>query len=356
MRRDNHSRRSVLKTGATLGAVGSVAGVAGCLGGDNGRELTYFSWGAYIDDAWIGPFEEDTGITVNTETYESNAAAINQIENSPEGTYDVWTPSAPGADFERAYRNDLLEPIDVGNVPAWDDHLFEEMKLDEFWKDDELYGVPMTFGFDGAIYNHDEVGDLGETISYDALWDEQYDGELTTRDDAATQVWTAAKYLGQDPDEPDDLDAIAEALEEHVDLVNTYWTSSAESIQNFQEGEAKLGTSWDGAYHRLAAEDEPVTLAFWEEGTIGWIDSFCLAKGSENTEEAEEFIDYMLSEVPRAWFEGPQYIVLSDAVDYTDDELERYALDRALENTEFPAFNDDDTIQQYDELWTDVTV
>ncbi|OIB59024.1 extracellular solute-binding protein [Natrialba sp. SSL1] len=345
-------RRFITATGGAA-ALGTVAG---CLGGGDDDVVNYFSWGAYIDDSWIQPFEEDTGITVNTETYESNADAINQIETAPEGTYDVWTPSAPGADFERAYQNDLLDPINLDNVPAWDEHIFEEMKLDDFWFDDELYAVPMTFGFDGAVYNHEEVGDLGDEISYDVLWDDEYAGEITSRDDAATQIWTAAKYLGQDPDEPEDLDAIEDALNEHVDLVNTYWTSSAESIQIFQQGEASIGTSWDGAYHRLAAEDEPVSLAFWEEGTIGWIDSFCIARGSENKEEAEQFIDYMVSEVPRAWFEGPEYIVVSDAVDYTDEELDEYNLEMALENTEFPAYNDDDQIQTYDEIWTDVTV
>ena len=354
MLRGNQSRRRFLKTSGSVGAAGALTAVAGCLGGDD-ESLTYFSWGAYIDDAWIAPFEEDTGITVETETYESNADAINQIETSPEGTYDVWTPSAPGADFERAYRNDLLDPIEPDNIPGWDEYIFDEMKLDDFWFDDELYAVPMTFGFDGAIYNHDEVGDLGDTISYDVLWDEEYDGDITTRDDASTQVWTAANYLGQDPDDPDDLDAVQDALDEHVDLVNTYWTSSAESIQIFQQGEATIGTSWDGAYHRLVDEDEPVSLAFWEEGTIGWIDSFCVARGSENTEEAEQFIDYMISEVPREWFEGPEYIVVSEAVDYTDEELELYNLEGALENTVFPAYNDDDTIQEYDQLWTDVT-
>lgn len=354
MRHANQSRRSFLQKSGAIGATGALTAVAGCLGGSDDA-LTYFSWGAYIDDAWIEPFEEDTGISVNTETYESNADAINQIQTSPDGTYDVWTPSAPGADFERAYRNDLLEPIDVDNVPGWDEYIFEEMKLDEFWFEDELYAVPMTFGVDGAIYNHEEVGDLGDEISYDLLWDDEYDGELTSRDDAFTQIWTTALALGQDPDDPDDLDAIEEALEEHVDLVNSYWTSSAESIQIFQSGEANLGTSWDGAYHRLVDEDEPVSYAFWEEGTIGWFDSFCIAKGSENKAEAEEFIDYMISEVPREWFEGPEYIVVSEAVEYTDEEMELYNLDDALENSVFPSYADDETIQLYDEIWTDVT-
>lgn len=343
-----------MKTSGAVGATGALTAVAGCLGDDE-ESITYFSWGAYISDDWIAPFEEDTGITVETETYESNAAAINQIETSPEGTYDVWTPSGPGDSFERAYRNDLLEPIDLDNVPAWDEYIFDDIKLDEFWFDDELHMVPMTFGFDGALYNHDELGDLGDTISYDALWDEAYDGELTTRDDAGTQVWTAAKYLGQDPDDPEDLEAVQAALEDHVELVNTYWTSSAESISIFQEGEASLGTAWDGAYHRLVDEGAPVSMAFWEEGTLGWLDGFCIAAGSENKEAAERFIDYQVSEVAREWFEGPQYAVLSEAVNYTDEELELYQLEMALENTEFAAYNDDETVQTYDEIWTDVT-
>lgn len=348
---ESRSRRSYLKA---MGAATAVSTLAGCLGGDDDT-LNYFSWGAYINDAWVGAFEEETGITVETETYESNADAINQIETSPEGTYDVWTPDAPGGSFERAYRNDLLEPIDIDNVPAWDEYLFDEVKADGLWFDDEVYGVPITFGFDGALYNHDAVGDLGDVISYELLWDEEYDGEITTRDDAATQVWTAAAYLGQDPDDPDDLDAVQEALEEHVDLVNVFWTSSAETIQHFQEGEATIGTTWDGAYHRLIDEDEPVTLAFWEEGTVGWFDSFAIARGSENRDAAEQFIDFMLSEVPREWLETAGYIVPSSAVDYTEEELELYNLEGALENTVFAAYNDDDTVQQYDQIWTDVT-
>lgn len=354
MRYVTRSRRSFLKA---TGAAAATAGLAGCLGDDD-DEITFLSWGAYMDESWIEPFEEETGISVNTEVMESGADAMSRIQTDP-GAYDVWTPAAPGSAFERAYHEDALEPFELENLPAWDDYVFDELKVDGLYFDDELYGVPMAWGLSGCMYNHEEIDDLEpdqDEVSLDVLWNEDYDGYITSMDEALIQVWYTALYLGQNPDDPDDLDAIQEAMEEHVDLVDTFWSSSAETISDFEEGEVHIGTAWDGAYHRLSAEGEPVSYAFFEEGTEGWIDCFALAAGTENVEAAEQFINYQLAEAARDWFEATGYMIASDAADYTDEELEQYNLEEALERARFPEYVPTETVQEYDELWTDAKV
>lgn len=358
------TRRSYLKSAGSTAI--AMTALAGCTGGDGGGNqtagtsddglsdtLNIFAWGTYLKDPWVKSFEEEFGVTVNTETYSSNADAINKLRVVEPGTYDLVMPTNYAV--ERAMSMDLLEPIGVDDIPVYSD-MFEALKLDAFNKDGGTYAVPADFGITGLLYRPDQIErDIGETVSLDILWDDTFEGRLCNRDNAKLEVFYGSLKNGQDPNNPSDLDAVKSTLSEHVPLLRTYWTSSADTIQIMNSGEVDVMTAWDGPYRRLQDEGKNVAYATFEEGTKGWLDTFAIPKGAENKATAQAYINYCMGEQARTWLNETGYATASKRADYSDEELKKYNLtDEALDSFTFQQFVPNERQEKYDELWTDV--
>lgn len=337
-------------------AVGASLGIAGCMGGSQdglGDTLNLFSWGStYADPQFVKPFEDEYDCDVVVETFTSNADAINKIRANPEGTYDVVQPTNYAV--ERMMQKDMLEPLRLDNIPAYEEHVFDAMKLDAYEADGNVYAVPQTFGLTALMYRTDADFEVETPASIDILWDDNFKGRISSRDNAKVQVFYGAIKTGQDPNNPSDLDAIEEALMEHASLVRTFWTSGSESQEIMQSGEVDLMLSWDGSYRTIRG-DTPVGYTGFKEGTKGWLDNQAVVKGAKHRKLAEKWIDYSVSDAARDWFELNGYAVPSSAADYSDEERQTYNLDEeSLQSYIFQGMVSDEEQQKYDELWTRV--
>ena len=81
--------------------------------GSNG-EVVVYNWGEYIDPDTISMFEEETGIKVIYDEFETNEIMFPKIEAGA-SKYDVVCPS----DYmiKKMIENDLLAEINYDNVP-----------------------------------------------------------------------------------------------------------------------------------------------------------------------------------------------------------------------------------------------
>jgi spermidine/putrescine transport system substrate-binding protein len=328
-------------------------GTTGSSGDDLADTLNIFAWGTYLKDPWVNGFEEEYGVTINTETYSSNADAINKLRVVEEGTYDLFMPTNYAV--ERAMAMDLVEPVGVDNIPVYEDQ-FDALKLDAFNQDGGTYAVPADFGITGMMYRPDAVDeDIGDTASLDMLWDDAYEGRLCNRDNAKLEIFYAALKDGQDPNDPSDLDSVQETLSEHVPLLRTFWTSSADTIQIMESGDVDVMTAWDGPYRRLKEDGVNVSYATFEEGTKGWLDTFAIPKGAKHKTTAQKYINYCMGEQARTWLDETGYATASKRADYSDDELKRYNLtESALNSFTFQGYVPDERQQEYDSIWTEV--
>ena len=78
--------------------------------------ITVYNWGEYIDPDLIKQFEQETGIKVIYETFDSNEGMMGKIEQG--GTsYDITAPSEYMV--EMMAENNLLLPIDYSKVPKY---------------------------------------------------------------------------------------------------------------------------------------------------------------------------------------------------------------------------------------------
>lgn len=331
-------------SGGTTGAVNNQ---------DLGDELSLFSWGAaYADPQFVEPFEEEYDCEITVETFTSNADAVNKIRASPEGTYDVVQPTNYAV--ERMMQQDMLEPLRLDNIPAYEEHVYDAMKLDAYEADNNVYAVPQTFGVTGLMYRTDGDFEVQSPPSLDILWNSDFEGRISTRDNTKAQIFYGAIKTGQDPNDPSDLDAIEDALMEHVGLVRTFWSSGTQAQEVMQSGEVDLMLAWDGDY-RTIQDGTPVGFTGFQEGTKGWLDNQSVVKGATNRALAEKWIDYCVSDAARDWFELNGYAIPSSAADYSEEERQTYNLDEeSLQSYIFQGMVSDEDQQQYDEIWTRV--
>lgn len=374
-----HSRRAYLKASGTA-AAGVLTGLAGCSGGsgggsdddgsdggsdgtttgssggssDLGDTLNLFSWGStYADPQFVEPFEEEFDCDVVVETFTSNADAFNKMKAVPEGTYDVVQPTNYAV--ERMMRNDMLAPLRFENIPSYDEYVMDSLKLDAFEDGGNVYAVPQAFGSTGLTYRTDTDEEIETPASIDIFYDDRFEGRMSTRDNSKVQVFYGAIKTGQDPNDPDDLDAIEDVLMEHAKLVRTFWSSGSQAQEIMKSGEVDLMLTWDGDFRLLKREGVPVGYSGFTEGTKGWVDNQCVVKGAKHRNLAEKWIDYCASDAARDWFELNGYAIPSTAADYTDEEKQTYGLtEETLDSYIFQGAVSDEEQQKYDEIWTRV--
>ena len=127
-------------------------------GDKDGGELYVFNWGEYIDEDVITQFEEETGITVVYDPFETNEEMYPIIEAGAV-TYDVVCPS----DYmiQKMLENDLLAEINFDNVPNVDQIDPDYMKMSQAFDPENKYSVPYCWGTVGILYNTKRLEELG---------------------------------------------------------------------------------------------------------------------------------------------------------------------------------------------------
>ncbi|WP_135827482.1 extracellular solute-binding protein [Halorussus halobius] len=270
-------RRSVLKATGGLG----VAGLAGCLGGNDEVELTVTHYGGIWEDAMrdIGDeFESNNdGVTVQLTPY-TTVAELEETVDDP--TVDVA----------------LLDDFDV--ILGGSD-LFAEIDTDIVTNYDSLYesaylpgdvGVSQVFDAYGIAYDSEDwSGD--DFQSWSALWDEQFEGEIAIQDSWIPFMVMGALAWGGDER---NMEPLWERLPDLADNAAVFYEGFSQPEQLFNQGEVSVA-SWFGARTRaLRADGLSLDFRIPEEGATQIRGAMAVTKNSENVETAQEFVNLNL--------------------------------------------------------------
>ena len=258
-----------------------------------GEVLRVLNWQGYgSDETWaLDQFEQLYGVKVEHDYITSEEELLTKLRTSP-GVYDVVLPNL--AYLQIAMQEGLLDPVDTAKLENWDTLLERFKGLEEIRQDDAVYGVPWTWGATAMVYNT-EVYPEG-IDSMDVFWDEQYAGQIGWWDSYEDSVALVGLALGDStPYQPDDLDAVKAKMLELMPNVRTLWTSEDEFDKLFANGDISLGIFWSGSAARAkTAMGLPMEFVIPQEGGIGWIDTWGIAKDAPNPAAAYAFIDYMI--------------------------------------------------------------
>jgi len=336
----------------------SMIGLSACgnSGLENG-EVVVYNWGEYIDPDVITLFEEETGIKVIYDEFETNEIMYPKIEAGA-SDYDVVCPS--DYTIQKMIENDLLEEINFDNVPNAVKNIGEQYyEQSKSFDPDNKYSVPYCWGTVGILYNKTMVN--SKIDSWSALWDEQYADNILMQDSVRDSFMVALKLNGfsMNTTDPAELEIAKNSLIEQKPLVQAYVIDQVRD--KMIGGEAALGVIYSGEAIFTQLENPDLEYVIPKEGTNIWIDSWVIPKGSKNKENAEKFIDFLCREdIALKNFEYITYSTPNEAAQalIEDEEIKNspiaFPVLTDYENLETFEYLGVDADEMYNQLWKEL--
>ena len=324
---------------------------------DAGSEkLIVYNWGDYVDPKTIELFEEETGISVTYEEYETNEIMYPKILSGAIA-YDVVCPS----DYmiQRMIENDLLAKLNLDNIPNIKNMDSIYMEQSRSFDPDNAYSVPYCVGTVGILYNKTMVHEPVD--SWDILWDSKYADSILMQDSVRDAFAVALKRRGYslNSSKVDQLIQAKDDLIAQKPLVQAY---VVDQVRDKMIGnEAALGVIYSGEAGYTKRENPNLEYVIPKEGSNVWIDSWIIPKNAKNKENAEKFINFMCRpDIALMNFEYLTYATPNKAARalIKDEETRNSKIlfpnAEDLTNCETFQFLGDDVDSYYNELWNKV--
>ena len=328
---------------------------------DEGADVLYvYSWGDYISEDVLKQFEEETGIHVVLDEFDTNESMYPRIAEGAEA-YDVLCPS----DYmiNKLIKKDLLQPLDFGKLAEAkkniDPDFFQQVKA--FDKGGQ-YTVPYCWGTVGIMYNTKLVHEPVD--SWKILWEEKYRDNILMQDSARDAIMIPLKLLGKSMNTRDeeDLKAARDMLIQQKPLVQAYGVDDIRD--KLSSGEAALGVIFSGEAINLM-ESNP-DLQFQpapKEGTNVWIDGWVIPKNARHVENAHKFIDYMCrpdiaaENFRRLGYSTPNTAVRAQVEEELEDKVEvAFPPEKVYKGQESYSYLGEELDKLYTKLWLQVKV
>ncbi len=338
-----------------------IALLSGCGGkesGINGQVIVY-NWGEYVDPETLEMFEEETGIAVIYDEFETNEIMYPRIESGA-AQYDVVCPSDYMVD--KMIRNGLLSKLNYENLPNANANIGASYFAQASSFDPgNQYAVPYCWGTIGILYNKTMVDE--PITSWAQLWDEKYTDNILMQDSVRDAFMVAEKMNGfsMNTTDPEELEIVKNSLIEQKPIVQAYVVDQVRD--KMIGGEAAIGVIYSGEAIYTMRENPDLEYVIPEEGTNVWMDCWVILKDAPNKENAEKFIDFMCR--PDIALKNFEYITYSTPNTAAWELIE----EEDIKNSEiaFPDLSDYSGLETfvylgeegdalYNELWKEVKV
>ncbi|MBQ0005051.1 MAG: spermidine/putrescine ABC transporter substrate-binding protein [Clostridiales bacterium] len=269
-------------------AMVSMIALSSCRSGVNG-EIYIYCYGDYYDQEIIEEFEDETGIGVVQDSYDTAEELYTLLSNS-NTSYDCICTS----DYMigKMIEEGMLSEIDFENVPAIKniDPLIME-KSNEFDPGNK-YSVPYQIGVAGIAYNKKMVGNT-VIDSWDDLWNPKFKDQIVMPDSVRDAMMIGLMKNGYSLNTTNEAEIAKAAadLTEQKPLVYKYANDAARDL--LADGSAAVGVIWNGEYQYTTDLNDDVEFIVPKEGTEFFIDSWAIPKNVANKEGAEAWLNFL---------------------------------------------------------------
>lgn len=276
------------------------AGVAGA------EEVHVYNWSDYIDESLLAKFQEETGITLIYDVFDSNEILETKMLAGSSG-YDVVVPS--GSFLQRQIQAGAFQKLDKSKLPnlanMWDVIAERTSKYDP----GNEYSINYMWGTTGIGINVAKVKEvLGEDAPVNSLamlFDPANMEKLSKCGvhvlDAPTEIIPAAlEYLGENPD-AQDFETISK-VEPVLNAIAPYVLKfhSSEYINALANGDICMAFGWSGdilqARDRAAEAGNGVEIEYHipKEGALMWFDQMAIPADAPNPDGAHKFLNFIM--------------------------------------------------------------
>jgi spermidine/putrescine transport system substrate-binding protein len=249
--------------------------------------------------------EANPGLEIETASFDSNEEAAAKLAGGFEADVveiclDEMTPLV---------KQDLLRPIDPEGISHWDDLDFTD--AEGIVIDGETYGVPLSAGLEGVVYNTEEVPEGIDEIA--DVFDPQFAGRSTIHGNyALIPIAEGALAMGiEDPFAMDSaqLEETKNYLIDNKAQFRSLWSSDSDLVNLFKSGEVVVGTAGPQLAQRLINGGVPAAWSPAKEGTLSWVCGFALSSSAQNTDAAYELMNFQASPEAQAIRAKTGYLV-----------------------------------------------
>jgi putrescine transport system substrate-binding protein len=285
----------------------STAAVAMLASSAFAEDVRVYNWSDYIDEDLLAKFQEETGIKLIYDVFDSNELLETKMLAGGSG-YDVVVPS--GTFLQRQITAGAFQKLDAAKLPnltnMWD---VVESRTEQY-DPENAYSINYMWGTTGIGVN---VGKVQELLGADAPLDSL---ELVLNpenmsklaecgvhflDAPAEMLPMAMKYIGEDPDshDPEVIAKAAEVMLAIRPFIQKF--HSSEYINALANGDICVAVGWSGdilqARDRAAEADNGVEIAFHaaKEGAQMWFDQMAIPIDAPNPDGAHKFLNFIMN-------------------------------------------------------------
>lgn len=270
------------------------------------KVLNIYNWPDYIPDGMIAAFEQETGIKVNYDTFETNEALHAKLVAGNTG-YDIVVPGAVFA--KPQIEGGLLQPLDKSKLPSLANLDPDVMKILDKADPGNKYLVPWGWSFTTVGINKTKVEKaLGKTPMPENAWDLVFKPEYTAKLkscgiaylDSPTEILPAAlHYIGKDAysNLSEDYKAATEMLAKVRKDIRLF---SATMIDDVAGGKACAVVGWAGDINIAAGRakengsTDVIEALLPSSGALSFFDTIALTKDAKHPDNAHKFIEFYL--------------------------------------------------------------
>lgn len=254
--------------------------------GDN--TLHVYTWSAYIDEDLLKGFEQNTGIKVIADVYDSNETMLARMQAGGGSQYSIVYPS----DYmvELMIEEEMLLEIDQDRVPGYADLL--DQWQDPPYDPGNQYSVPYTWGTTGLVYNKELV--KKPITDWSDLWERKSElsRRMTLLNDVREVMGMALKMLGfsNSTQDPKEIEAAYKKLQELKPAINAFTTDGWRDQMAVGDLAVAHAYSVDGI--DMVLENPQLEYVVPSSGATVWTDTIAIPKTAPNVDAAYKWIEY----------------------------------------------------------------
>lgn len=252
------------------------------------KVINLYSWTDVIPQTVLSQFEQETGIHVNSNTYDSNEVMYAKLKVSKQPMYDVIYPSS--FYVARMKKLGLLHPLDhkkLSNLKYIDPYF-----LDKKYDPRNRYSVPVGWGTTGIFYNKSQIS--SPPMGWNDLWEKRWRNKLLLLNDPR-EVFTMAMFaLGYSPNDKDPTH-IKQAFDKLLELAPNIKLFASENVQSILiDDDAFLGLAWSADVYKSQIENKTLRFVYPKNGFVIWVDCLAIPSNAPHLEEAYQLMNFLM--------------------------------------------------------------
>lgn len=315
--------------------------------------LVVLNYGKYIDESVIQMFEEETGIQIKLEEYESPEEMYTKFSA---GSIDYDVVCTSDYMVERLINEDKVAPIDFHAFTYYENIDPDIVEAAKVFDPDATYSMPYFYGTLGILYNTTMTTEE-EVQTWNVLWDEKYKDSIIMQNSVRDTFVPPLRLLGYDinTENLEELDEAVQLLIEQKPIVYAYYVD--ETADEMAAGNAAMALVYSGEAAYAMELNEDLSYSVPIEGSNLWIDSWFIPKSSQNKENAEKFLDFLCREdvamlnFDYVCYATPNLKVLEQLDDETKNDRTIFPSEEVLENCVVYKQFSQETTAYYSYLW-----